>query len=279
VVELAEAHGGKIEAKSEVGRGSTFSIRLPLGSDHLPAEALGPGSGHPDGIGTQFVEEALRWLPDEPHAPEEPGRPREHILVVDDNADMRSYLVHLLGSRYRVTTARDGAQALEAIRHGAPDLVLSDVMMPDVDGLELVRRIRGAGVVDLPVLLLSARAGAEAAVEGLDVGADDCLVKPFSAEELFGRVQARLAAGKARRLRQTLAQLAGSLTSATGFDEVVEEVDACLRLELDVDATSLALVEPDRALVRYWHAAEYEGASVRAITCARWTTARPRPSP
>ena len=111
------------------------------------------------------------------------------VLVADDNADMREYLGRLLRTAdYQVTTVTDGQAALEAVRAGAPDLVISDVMMPGLDGLQLVAELRAnSRAPNLPVLLLSARAGQEAAIEGLEAGADDYLVKPFSAAELLAR--------------------------------------------------------------------------------------------
>ena len=114
------------------------------------------------------------------------------VLVADDNADMREYLARLLRTAgYQVTTVTDGQAALDAVRAGAPDLVISDVMMPRLDGLGLVAALRAdARTAAVPVLLLSARAGPEASIEGLRAGADDYLVKPFSAAELLARARA-----------------------------------------------------------------------------------------
>ena len=125
-----------------------------------------------------------------------PGR----VLVADDNADMREYLHRLLAPRYAVEVVPDGQAALEAALAAPPDLVVSDVMMPRLDGMELLAALRAdARTARVPVLLLSARAGEEAAVEGLAAGADDYLVKPFSAQELLARVGAHLELGRVRR--------------------------------------------------------------------------------
>jgi DNA-binding response OmpR family regulator/serine phosphatase RsbU (regulator of sigma subunit)/anti-sigma regulatory factor (Ser/Thr protein kinase) len=127
------------------------------------------------------------------------------VLIVDDNADLREYLARLLAGRYRVRTASDGAQALRSARSQPPDLVLTDVMMPELDGVGLLRELRADPVTALiPVVLLSARAGPEAAVEGLDAGADDYLVKPFSARELLARVRANLELDRTRRAGEEL---------------------------------------------------------------------------
>jgi light-regulated signal transduction histidine kinase (bacteriophytochrome) len=122
------------------------------------------------------------------------------VLVVDDNADMRAYLVRLLEPRWTVETAEDGDAALESILRRPPDLILSDVMMPRMDGVALVRILRANPTTStIPVVLLSARTGDEAIVGGLETGADDYLVKPFSARELLGRVGAHLEMARLRR--------------------------------------------------------------------------------
>ncbi|WP_290051957.1 SpoIIE family protein phosphatase [Amycolatopsis solani] len=208
VRELVELHGGTIAAESTEGAGTAFVVRLPFGAAHLPAEALAPAATHaaPSPVAEQYVQEALRWLPDEAHADNAP-RPAEisaavpaRVLVADDNADMREYLTRLLrDADYVVTTAVDGRKALEAARTDPPDLVISDVMMPGLDGLALVAELRGdARTAAVPVLLLSARAGQEAAIEGLQAGADDYLVKPFAAAELLARVRANVELARLR---------------------------------------------------------------------------------
>ncbi|MFI5914459.1 SpoIIE family protein phosphatase [Dactylosporangium sp. NPDC051541] len=202
VQELVHLHGGTITAASRPGAGTTFTIRLPFGAAHLPADQLAPATGSDSATETAepFLREALRWLPgadEEGPAPVAPmgaaDGPRTRVLVADDNADMRDYLRRLLAGAYEVTAVADGAAALAAARAEPPDLIVSDVMMPGVDGLALVAALRAdprtAGV---PVMLLSARAGQEAAVEGLSAGADDYLVKPFAAQELLARVRANV---------------------------------------------------------------------------------------
>jgi signal transduction histidine kinase len=122
------------------------------------------------------------------------------VLVVDDNADLREYIGALLAPWYEVSTAIDGIEALESILGQPPEIVVSDVMMPRLDGLGLLRELRSrADTASLPVILLSARAGEEAAVEGLDAGSDDYLVKPFSARELLARVRSHVELARARR--------------------------------------------------------------------------------
>ncbi|HEY6616983.1 MAG TPA: sigma-54 dependent transcriptional regulator, partial [Vicinamibacterales bacterium] len=135
-----------------------------------------------------------------PSSSPEAAAPRELIVVADDNADMRQYLKHLLGGRYVVHAVADGRQALEAARRLRPALVLADVMMPQLDGFGVLRALRDdSGLASVPIILLSARAGEESRVEGLQAGADDYLVKPFTARELMARVEAHLTMANLRR--------------------------------------------------------------------------------
>jgi PAS domain S-box-containing protein len=231
VQELIKLHGGSIVAESKVGQGTTFAVTVPLGADHLPPDHVGnERSLASSGTGASaYVEEALRWLPDElqeatdlqselakyqeplPSAYAEPNQGesdnRPCVLVADDNADMRQYVVRLLAERYRVEAVPDGEAALVAVREHQPDLILSDVMMPRLDGFGLLRQLRDDPERrNIPVLLLSARAGEESRVDGMEAGADDYLVKPFGARELLARVSAHLQMAQLRREANELLQ-------------------------------------------------------------------------
>ena len=202
VKERVKLHGGTIEAQSGLGTGTTITVRIPHGCSHLPRDRIvaEDASPQPEGTAQPYLEEALGWLAEDsdssPAVPTE-GRSQARILVVDDNADMRKYLLRLLQERWQVETASDGVSALDRIRQQPPDLVIADIMMPQMDGLELLRRIRDTTAsAQIPVLLLSARAGEEASVGGLRAGADDYLVKPFSRHELLARVESRLATAR-----------------------------------------------------------------------------------
>ncbi|MFI7542099.1 ATP-binding protein [Actinoplanes sp. NPDC049599] len=204
VRELSLLQGGDVHADSRPGEGTTFTVTLPWTAVEPLAEPAAP-----DAATFSTVEAAAReagsWLeqPGQPAAgPAPAGPPPARILVADDNSDMRAYLVRLLSAQgWQVDVAPDGRAALEAIGRRQPDLLLTDVMMPRLDGFELVRALRrDPATATLPVVMLSARAGQEAGVESLQAGADDYVVKPFTAAELVARVRTTL---RLARLRGT----------------------------------------------------------------------------
>jgi PAS domain S-box-containing protein len=237
VKELVEMHGGEITVQSAVGEGATFTVTVPLGREHLPSDQIidEPVAVAP-GIADLFAEEAMSWLPaqgdDGSDRTEVPatgvpsmGRGRldtssSRVLIADDNPDLRRYLTRLLSPYWHVDAVGNGADALRLARERPPDLLVTDVMMPELDGLELLAELRDAVETrELPVIMLSARAGEEASIEGLEAGADDYLPKPFSGRELLARVRAHLELSLVRRqasqdmraerllLEQTLTQL------------------------------------------------------------------------
>ncbi|MEG4217130.1 PAS domain-containing protein [Microcoleus sp. Pol14C6] len=219
VQELVKLHGGAIDVSSTFGQGSCFRVTIPTGTAHLPQERIGASRTLAStALGAMpYVEEAQRWLPESDfrlpildfeldNNPTKlnlaPGNQaaQSKILLADDNADMRDYIRRLLSGSYVVQTVADGVAALTALKKNPPDLVLTDVMMPGMDGFELLRSLRSnPATQDIPIILLSARAGEESRIEGLAAGADDYLIKPFSARELLARVEASL---KLARLRQ-----------------------------------------------------------------------------
>jgi CheY-like chemotaxis protein len=186
VREIVELHGGTVAVTSEVGRGSTFTVRMPrtVGA----AATDGAVSARASSRAAAAAELDAWTRPPDPSAART-GAPR--ILVADDNADLRAYVRGILRD-YDVECVPDGVAALKAIRRERPDLVLSDVMMPWVDGHGLVRELKAdPDLRDIPVVLLSARAG-EGIEEGLELGADDYVTKPFSSAELRARVRTHL---------------------------------------------------------------------------------------
>jgi len=236
VQELVRLHGGEIRAESEPGRGTAFTVSIPAGSHHLPADRLGSARTlESTALGAApYVEEALRWVPaaSTPSPPaDEPRAAGGRILVADDNADMRDYLRRLLAPRWTVAAVPDGATALASALASPPDLVLADVMMPGLDGFELLRALRAdVRTRTLPVILLSARAGEEARVEGIEAGADDYLVKPFSARELLARVGTHLATARIRE--QASARERAAREEAEAASRAKDEFLAMLSHEL-----------------------------------------------
>jgi PAS domain S-box-containing protein len=220
--ELVALHGGNIEVESEEDKGSTFRVKIKSGTAHLRADRLSTTAKlELASISTRneaYIEEALQWLPNAGTPPDSLSysqnvevaisEKKEHsglaerrsrILWADDNADMRDYVRRLLAEPYDVLAVPDGLTALAKAREEPPDLVLSDIMMPGLDGFGLLRELRSdPRTKAIPVILLSARAGEESSIEGLSSGADDYLVKPFSAKELLARVRTHLELARIR---------------------------------------------------------------------------------
>ena len=219
VRELAQLHGGEVRVVSQLDAGTTFTVSVPLGTAHLPAEQIGdPTPDNSLSRSEEYVEAALGWLPE---LADDDGPPlptagtlssvTHRVLLAEDNADMRAYVQRLLSPEYEVVAVADGEAALQAALQQPFDLVLSDVMMPRLDGFGLLAALRAdRRTATLPVILLSARAGEEARVAGLDIGADDYLTKPFAAAELRARVRAAVTLAQLRRAAEI--QLRASAT-------------------------------------------------------------------
>ncbi len=270
VQELVHLHGGTIGVTSVSGVGTTFSVSLPLGKAHLPPEqiCMDMAEQNADAFvdAMAYVEEARRWLAPETTLPAMALHDGQRtlttlptvgmearILLVDDNADMRDYLVRLLRTHYRVETAADGKMGLQMVLANKPDLIISDSMMPVMDGLQFLQALReNKETHTIPVILLSARAGEKASVEGLQAGADDYLVKPFSARELLARVSSslertkmRLALAEQMRLHalhlQELANVSLVINSMRPVEEILSIVVAKARELIGVHQAMAAL--------------------------------------
>jgi PAS domain S-box-containing protein len=239
VKELVRMHQGSISVTSEVGQGSTFTVMIPAGDEHLDKNAIVEASTSLSHYADAFAQEAMKWnrkddtgfdILDDAYDPLAEGATEKKykVLLADDNADMRDYVKRLLSDEFKVITAFDGEDAYKKVIHEAPDLLLSDIMMPKLDGFELLKKIRQhPDQKNLPVILLSARAGEEAKVEGLDAGADDYLVKPFSAKELLARVESNIKISKSRaaaetNLREMIKQSPVSTTLLKGPNFIIE---------------------------------------------------------
>jgi PAS domain S-box-containing protein len=251
VQELVKLHDGTVRVDSTLGEGTCFTVELPRGA-MSPSTSEAAVHASMSRHARTYVDAALRWSPENEILVEtqasvsasaasaasvtgEPASgvsatPGARLLVVDDNADLREYMSRILrAAGHDVRLAADGEAALEAARAEPPDLVLSDVMMPRLDGFGLLRELRADPQLrDTPVLMLSARAGEEARVDGIEHGADDYLTKPFSSRELLARVAGNLQLARLRRETEM------KLREESRTLEILNRVGSTVAAELDL---------------------------------------------
>lgn len=235
--QLVDLHGGAITVESVVGEGSTFTVYLPV----VPVadlDSFSPSAEAPP-EGEKTVNESGKQV-HTPAAVDSSGdEDGPTILVVEDNGEMRAYLREILSSRWNVLDAQDGEEGWALVQEEQPDLVLSDVMMPGISGVELCERIKGDEALRVtPVLLVTARAGDNAAVQGLSAGADDYVTKPFDVEELRQRIENHLAA------RAHLEDQYREQVELTGLGTEIEE-EVVPFMEEVIEAADDRLSDPD----------------------------------
>ena len=273
---LVELNGGSVGIESQVDVGTAVTITLPNGSPGsaaaTPLDKLSIAGHSADNA---YVAEATQWIDEPatqaltPGAP--PGHSRPLILIADDNADMRAHLERVLSERWDTITFPDGRAAFNGVREHHPDVVITDVMMPVLDGFGLVTELRSdPGLASTPVIMLSARAGVDAAGEGFARGVDDYLTKPFSSQDLLNRVDARLSAvARQHAVREedearsrhdaALADVTSALASADSIQSTLAALLATPTRSLGVVGVAMGLVDDSTRQVVVHYGGELDG--------------------
>jgi len=258
---LVELQDGSMQITSELGRGTTVAITLPKSLvdapiDHLPADLLD----------NPYVVEADQWVAPLPSAAASGGDDRKLVLIADDNADMRDHLDRVLSVHWRTVLVADGEAALRTAGELRPDAIVTDVMMPKLDGFDFVSAIRrDTELAATPIVMLSARAGDEAVSEGYAGGADDYLPKPFRSQELVERIAARLSATNRERAGQqqreaelrhisAAAQLDAALQAAGSVAGIADALLASPLGSGDATIVVIGLLDSEENNVRFEYA-------------------------
>jgi signal transduction histidine kinase/ligand-binding sensor domain-containing protein/DNA-binding response OmpR family regulator len=252
--ELVELHHGTISVRSEVGKGTEFTVRLPLGREHLKDDEV---------ITTEETE--LQVIPTSPVGAirESPLREQSEesqqvtslpiVLIIEDNADVRAYMKEYLVRSYQVIEAHDGAEGIEKAIETIPDLIISDVMMPKKDGFEVCKTLKlDEKTSHIPIILLTAKAGTENKIEGLETGADDYLTKPFDAKELLARVKNLIELRRKLRERFSVGQVLkpGEIAVSSMEDAFLQRVKSSVEAHLGDEDFSVEELGKDVGMSR-----------------------------
>lgn len=236
--ELVQLNRGIISVESKQGVGSIFTVTIPFGKEGIDASQIKDDDCAVEGVISEvYIEEANVLLENTSSKTETKDHLKNGkqvqplIMIVDDNIDMRKHIETLLSERFNVVAAVNGEDALEKLKQNQPELILSDVMMPVMDGIQLLKAIKENKATEhIPVILLTARAGEESKIEGWETGADDYLVKPFSSKELIARISAQISITKKRRaveqhMRDLFMQAPTAILILSGPDFIYEMVN------------------------------------------------------
>lgn len=229
VKELVDLLDGTISVKSKAGKGTEFLVILPITKTNTPATA----TADKDEIAMQnfdplFVAPEPMVARDETSGfpiPEAPVTELPQLLIVEDNPDVVAYLQSILKQHYQVQIARDGKQGIEVALEQVPDIIISDVMMPEKSGFELVEALKtDERTSHIPIVMLTAKASEEAKIQGLKTGADAYLMKPFNREELFVRLEKLLELRKVLQERYASGEFASGASSAVGTEPTLDDI-------------------------------------------------------
>jgi signal transduction histidine kinase/ligand-binding sensor domain-containing protein/DNA-binding response OmpR family regulator len=278
--ELTALHHGQIHVRNREGKnsGTEFIIRLPLGDEHLkPGQIVGPSqnredSGSSPGNSVLHLIDQKEYMEETETGRDEnekgtakntrvgaaEGREKDVILVVEDHAEVRKYIRGVLESRYLVEEAEDGRQGIKKAKESIPDLIISDIMMSDVDGYQLCRELKkDIKTSHIPIVLLTARASEASVLQGLETGADDYIVKPFNAKILMARIRnlIRLRRQLHRKIKRQMLQQPAEITISSMDEAFLKEVQKVIEknlgdLEFDVDALCKKLYMSQPTLYR-----------------------------
>lgn len=237
VKDYVKMHNGDINVESSVGIGSKFTFTLPLLKKMLgDYEEV---SAEEDSEEAIVVEEQTPI----PIVPQAAPDDREKVLVVEDSYDMREFIRSTLAKHYNVSVAKDGVEGLAMAKLHLPDLIVSDLMMPNMDGIELCKSVKSDKQLDhIPMILLTAKSDIASQMEGLKVGADDYIAKPFDMDYLFARIKNLI---KQRALMKKYYQLRGNLepvdvSTLNTEDRLIDEVNMAIEREIGNDKLNVA---------------------------------------
>ena len=247
VKELVELHHGSVVVESVAGEGTCFTVHFPLGKDHLTnVELVLPTTEELQPDMVAYIEDSLEEVDE---LDTEPSMPT--LLVVEDNADLRYCLRSCLSDKYNIVESPDGTDGyLKALEH-IPDLVISDLMMPGFDGIELCKKLKADEKTShIPIILLTAKADHSAKLEGLRKGADDYITKPFSPDELITRVENLITVR--RNLQQKYSRQLRLMPSAIDVDSMedqfVKKVMTIIELHIDNSSFGVELLAREAAM-------------------------------